>query len=328
MKLGILAFILSLSVAVSAQEYPLYNKAQMPAGPFKGQEVDVSQIRGLVLIDNQKNILPESLTLTHGYIANVVHNDKFYVARVAQDSIQSVSFIYEKFVGMAGGHADLLYHLDKSKPLELIYEIKDAKNAQGFELVKLDKPLLMDHILLTAEAARVPGDKAGLKEGGLNNHFVITYRMTTIPERLVPTVIGEGRKTTVYDIPFDQRAAQTSFWRTVNEQSEKGMSENYNLISKNCITSAIEGLANGLTDKEKAHLQVEITRAMKKIRAMSRKDLTNEEIKKMVQDYSKILGPRAAQIKVQSILEKSYFTQWLTEVQKEIAKSLMCRNLF
>src|SRR5690606_21196414 len=136
--------------------------------------------------------------------ANVGHNNKFYVARIQISSLQKVSFIYEKFTDMAGGHADLVYEVDPKKPIELIYEIKDAHNSKGYRLSRLRNPIVLGEILLTAEVVRAVGDKTKLKEGGLNHSFAMAYRMVSVPERLIEPVLVEGRRTTAVEIPFDR----------------------------------------------------------------------------------------------------------------------------
>lgn len=306
-----------LSSSAFGKEINLYQEVVMPGGPYEGQILDTSKVRGLVLLIDSNNILPDDLDESYGYIANISHNGKRYVGRVLHDAPISVSFIYEKFIEMMGGHADLVYHLAEGKPLELIYEIRDTKDNSDYTLIKLPQAITLDHILLTAELVKAVGDTTDLKEGGLENKFGMAYRMTSVPERLIETVVGEGRKTTVYDIPFDAQATQQSFWDTLNAQNQIGMSENYDLIVNNCITSAIRGLANGLSPEQEAQVKKQLAISFKEIGLLSRENITEDKIKSMMNEYAKLLGANQASFKCTPIIEESFFTDWLTDAQKE-----------
>ncbi len=334
-KFKILISILCLLFvfSVHAQEADLYQNVLMPGGPFQGQILNTSKLRTYVLLSDANNILPEPLSKSYGYIANVSHNGKRYVARVRLGAPMAVNFIYEKFTNMMGGHADLVYTFNKKMPLELIYEIRDGESEKDFSLIRLSKPILLQHILLTAEAVKIVGDVTPLAKGGIENKFGMAYRMTSIPERLIEPVIVEGRKTTVFDVPFDKSKVVRSFWDTVNTQSKIGMSENYNLVSNNCITSAVRGLANGLTAAEEARVEAELARTFLRIGALSRQDLTDAEIKEMLSEYAKMLrggvgGAVKSKATFTPIMERSFFTDWLTEEQKATIVNRSCKQIF
>lgn len=324
--LVILSFLFALKL--NAQSVDLYKQVIMPGGPNVGQALDTSKVRGLVTINETNNILPEALNKSYIYVANVSHNGKRYVARIPVSGLTSVDFIYEKFTHMMGGHADLVYHFDEKTPLELIYEIKDTKTQKGFSVVKLSQSIPLNSILLTAEVVKAVGDKTPLAEGGIKNAFAMAYRMTSVPERLIEPVINEGRKTTVFDIPFTAEQTRRSFLDTIESQSRIGMSENYNLVSNNCITSAIRGLANGLTPEEEARVERELVLTFKKISTLSRNDMSEEEMRRLFEDYSKIINSNKSKVSATPIMERSYFTDWLSEEQKETARQNGCKQLF
>ena len=325
---ALMVFIGFMAFGLQAVELSLYEHAVMPGGPFEGQLLDTSKIRGLVLLNEATNILPEPLSKSHGYVANISHNGKFYVGRVSYEAPVGVSFVFEKFVEMAGGHANLVYQFDKNAPLELLYEIKDLPLSIKQRLVKLEEPIRLDHIVLTAELVRAQGDNTGLKKGGLDSSFTLGYRMTSVPERLIESVITRAREVTAYDIPFQPHEVKTSFWQTVVTQSQIGMNTNYNLIVNSCITAAIEGLANGLPEEKRKLLQEELQRSIQKIGAAGRKDISLSEIKNMVEGLTEILGENRLSIRVEPILQEKYFTDWLTQEQIEAARSSSCRRLF
>lgn len=318
--LFLLSFLFALEL--SAQSIDLYQEVLMPGGPNAGQVLDTSKIRGLVILNESNNILPEALNKSSVYIANFAHNGKYYIARIPVSGPTSVDFIYEKFTNMAGGHADLVYHFDEKTPVELVYEIKNAN------LKKVSKPIQLGSVVLTAEAVRAIGDTSSLADGGIKNAFAMAYRMTSIPERLIGPVVKEGRRTTVIDIPYDINQVRRSFFDTIENQNRIGMSENYNLIINNCITSAIRGLANGLTPEEERRVEKELLRTFKKISAISRNDLSEEEMRKLFEDYLKIIRANKSKIGVTPIIEKSYFLDWLSEKQKELVLSNNCKQLF
>lgn len=227
-----------------------------------------------------------------------------------------------------GGHADLVYHFDERTPVELLYEIKDEKTEKNFSLKKLSKSIKLKNLLLTAEAVRAVGDKTPLGEGGLKNFFVMAYRMTSVPERLIGPVVKEGRKTTVFDIPFEVEEVRRSLWDTVENQNRLGMSENYNLVTNNCITSAIRGLANGLTPEQEARIEKELHRTFRKISALSRNDISEAELNKLFNDYSKLINENKARIGATPISERPYFMDWLTDKQKVALRINGCKSLF
>jgi len=92
-SLIILSFLFALKL--NAQSIDLYQQVLMPGGPNVGQALDTSKIRGLVVLNDSNNILPESLNKSYLYIANFAHNGKYYVARIPVSGPTSVDFIYE-----------------------------------------------------------------------------------------------------------------------------------------------------------------------------------------------------------------------------------------
>jgi len=131
----------------------------------------------------------------------------------------------------------------------------------------------------------------------------------------------------VFDIPYDINQVKKSFFDTIENQNRVGMRENYNLIINNCITSAIRGLANGLTPQEEKRVEKELILTFKKISALSRYDLSEEQTRKLFEDYLKIINANRSTIGATPIKEKPYFIQWLNENQKTKLQ-ISCKQLF
>jgi hypothetical protein len=306
------AIILLFQVPIFAQNGPFYKHVIMPDGPFKGQILDTKHLRGIVYLNGSTHQVPQAQAAIYGYIANVHHNGKYYVARIPYNNFSSVDFIYEKFTDMVGGHADLVYESSRPKSIELIYEIVDVATDKGYEYRRLEDPIRLSELVFSAEAVKVHGDKTKLTEGGITNKFAITYRLTSIPQRMNEPVIREGRKTTAIRVPYDPTTTTKSFWEMVARSSHVGMSTNYNLITNNCITSAVDALALGLDDRYRKLVTGEMNRAAEALNRLQIENLTDTKIRDLFQNYLRFLQSHGYSVSYQSILDKSYFVDWLS----------------
>jgi hypothetical protein len=325
-KVILYTLILTFSLPIFAQKLSFYSVAYMPAGPLAGHRLDTSKLRGLVLLKSRA--VPNAAEPNYAFVGNVSHQGKFYVAKILIKAVQSVSFVYEKFTDMPGGHADNVYHFDPKTPVELIYEITEANNFEGYEFTKLSHPIKLTDLVLTAEAVSTVNDKPSLVEGGLTGQFAMAHRLTSVPERLINPVVVEGRKTTVFNIPLDHGETIDSFWNSVISFSKVGMSKNYNLLTHSCITSAIESLSYGLSDVEKALLQKKINKVMVQLNRLSVEDLNEHEIDDIVKDFLETFKIHGEQITSSPIQENEFFMKYLTNEQKESLKEKTCAGLF
>jgi hypothetical protein len=311
---------------IFAQNSPLYSYAYMPAGPFERHRLDTSKLRGLVLMTVSQ--LPNEVAVNHAFVGNFTHNGKFYVAKIPIHGFTSVSLIYEKFTDMAGGHADVVYHLSESSPVQLIYEIKDANNIRGYDLIRLENPILLPDIVLTAEAVTTVNDKVGLVEGGLTNELGMAYRLTSVTERLAQPVLEEGRDTKVYNAPLSPAETEKSFWRTIIDESKEGMSTNYNLLMHNCITSALEALSNGLNKTEKFILESKLSKTMLQLSRLHTEELKEHKAQAIIIGLLHDFKIHNQEIKSTPIQESKFFVDSLTKEQKQLMTSKSCSLLF
>jgi hypothetical protein len=316
--------VLLLKVPLIAQGSPFYSQVEMPGGPLAGQPLNTQNIRGIFFLNGTIHQIPNANEAKYGYIANFHHDGKFYVARVPYDSIKNVDFIYEKFTNMVGGHADLVYQLDPKKPVELLYEIKDSDSSRGYELVELKEPIRLSELVYSAEAVKVTGDKSGLAEGGMSLKFAIAYRLTSVRERLVEPVLGEGRKTTAVNVGFDEFKAQKSFWNSVTKYHSLGMSTNYHLITNNCITSAVTALSLGLSATERQYVEARLQSVTYNINELGISKLSDAKIKQILAENLSIFNQYGRNMSMQSILNKPYFVNSLTPSEQ----STMCKATF
>lgn len=296
-------FISFLALPLFAQETPYFYKATMKSGPLVGHRLDTKHIRGLVYEGDMKG--------HPGYmrIVNVNHDGKFYVAKVPVNGVNSVSFIYEKFTDMAGGHGSNVFHFDPITPVELIEEI--IENSSGTRFIKLEKPIILMDLLISAEAVKTMSTKSGLVEGGLTNQFAMAYRLTSPPERLFPTVIGEKRQTTVIEIPFTQDQASNAFMYSILEWNDRRMNTNYNLASNNCISSALEGLAFGLTYDELQFVKRKMKRAIIQLNRLHTEDVTDAQIKRAFESFVMVLDQSGYKVRSGPIQDYKFYTDWL-----------------
>lgn len=295
-----------------------YREALMPNGPFQGQLLNTSALRSFIVLNELPSELDSVKNSQFTYLANIRHNGKNYIGRAPKEGPYKLRFIYEKFIDLPGGHANVVFHFPNNNPLELLFEINEEETEIKF--VKLSQPIKLKDIIFTAEAVRIIGDSTPLLEGGLQSKFGMAYRLTSVSERLLGPVLEEGRKTSVIDIPFSAEETSQSFWSSLHKYNLRQMNDNYDLLTRNCITTAIDVVLNGLGQEKRKKYELELKQLGHTLAQRNLKDqnpnFINQHLNEMFQSLveNKFVG------KINNILEMDFFLDSLPlEHQKKVS---------
>lgn len=217
---GVLVF---LSLSVAADVLDPYSDAVMPAGPFKGQRLDTSIRRSILMARTEPG--------TIGFY-NFFHEGKFWYASVPEDAVEDVIFQVEYFPAIVpAAHTQLRFRLKEGKELTLIPQAT----------ADLPKVAKIRDVIFSGEATFVAGSNQQYDlVKGLFNHFALSLRVMSLSAKAAQMVTE--RKHTVRQIlvKLTEPEKQRVFRDALKRSHAAGMNRMYNTLAKSCTTEVFD----------------------------------------------------------------------------------------
>lgn len=238
---------------------PFQMNLRYPYGPRRGQCMRLDEYRPIHILTSEE---AESYALKAGlpspvpgeiWIANVRHQDKFWVARIPKDAVDNVFFEIERFD--YGGK--ILSELNRRRwyaaHAEVRFKFKKGKEAVFIPQLTNDKskPQELSDIVVSSEAVRRKGESFNPIKGN-RDHYGLAKRVLSLDQVLQDSLVKLGHEVAQYPIQIRGNADQ------VNEQRQKyllsalkrsdkdwqsyhsGKPVMYNTADRNCISDALD----------------------------------------------------------------------------------------
>lgn len=250
----------------SVQGCPGYNpqdpfamNLRYPSGPRKGECLRLDEFRPIHILSvkeaqlfAEKAGLPEPQS-EEVWIANLRHQDKFWVARIPKDSVADVLFEIERFdYGgkiLAGlnqrrwyaAHAEVRFKFKNGKEVTLIPQFKnDHSSTQQIQ-----------DLVVSSEAVRKKGEPFNPLKGN-RGHYGLAKRVLSLDQVINDSVVKLGHEIAQYPVQIAGNEAQknaqrqnylTSALTRSNKDWESyhsGAPVLYDTKHKNCISDALD----------------------------------------------------------------------------------------
>ena len=206
---------------------PYEPRSRFEWGPFEGDCHDTFKRRPIVrLSGDEAKAFQDSAG--HFVVANVYHDGAFWIAYVPRDAVQDVFFQLEYFPAIVpAGHTQL--RVDFNQPVSM-YGQSDSNRGQFHET---------KYFVLSAEAVTRRGDKYDLFRG-VQDHFAIALRVTTLEARYRSMVEDQGHRVEQWRLQLDEWQRHQVFAWYIGVSREMRLEHPYHTVSRNCTTEVVD----------------------------------------------------------------------------------------
>lgn len=206
-------------------------------GPFKGQCIDSCRFRPAQILERkQYGSVKIKNNLKTFFVAQVLHNEEYRVARINPDDFSAVEAGFEEFTPGVF-HTFLRFKIRDNAPA---IPLLSQKNERAV-------PLSTRGIVISSEGVPPSDRPYRLLEGALN-HYLLVHRVVT-PEESDRWIRFQKNSVTFWKIEVDQTVVPLILEKALRVSHHEQFNSRYDLFSSNCATSMLHLLENSLTPK-------------------------------------------------------------------------------
>ena len=195
-------------------------------GPYQGQCVNSCKYRGVVGLSDD----PKQGELK---VANILHENEYWVAQIPTDKALDVSIIFEEFAPRIS-HVALRFHFSADKPIRLKSQLGSKKTT-------------IQDLFFSAEGTPPRGESYSLMAGARRFYF-LSYRFFSLEQAVQSMVISKKHLVKQFHLNLTPSVTKQILLSGLKMSEEKSLNEIYDLFSNNCATSALD-----LIDKKTGH---------------------------------------------------------------------------
>lgn len=205
-------------------------------GTYRGSCIDNCKYRSLIVLSKSD----QEVT-----IANVLHQEEYWTARVPIDSISESEVLFQNFTSMIN-HVALGFHTFRrtgSHPEDLAAAGVDSASAHAGILLTpqsgdLQRRVRVPGLVISAEGAPPSGKPYGLMDG-LLGRYAMTFRAASLPSyRQESAALGFPLKR--FDTDLDAHESRRLFKLALETSANESFKTVYQLFYNNCATTAID----------------------------------------------------------------------------------------
>ncbi len=196
--------------------------AQIPAGPFKGECLNLESQRNFKYLAQDQRYIK---------ISNFFHDNKYWVARIPVGEVFKRVILQIEFFPpeVLAAHTQVRFDLKPGKYLRL--------DSQEGKEVKI-----LSSFIISFEAVKVDSSPRFSLIKGLKNHFAMTARMFSLQESYKKIVLKQKHKNKQVVLDYNSKEQEDLFLYFLNRGSDNYQyKEMYNTFDNNCTTEVYEG---------------------------------------------------------------------------------------
>ncbi|BAI92486.1 hypothetical protein NIES39_L03290 [Arthrospira platensis NIES-39] len=200
-------------------------QAKMPQGIHQGKCINSCHQRSLRRLSAAEaaeyGIEPQAIA-----VANVSHQNQFWVAQILPNSVAEVIYQLENFPSpIPAAHTQLRFRFSPGSEVLLIPQIPGSHQS----------PVKLQDLIFSVEAVAVVGGNFDLVAGFFDN-FAIAYRLVSLESRVQRMIIEDGHQ--VQQIQLNLTPAQKNqlLLNAITKSQQAGLTQMYNTLNRNCTT--------------------------------------------------------------------------------------------
>jgi hypothetical protein len=248
--------------AIPNQEYrnALWAYSRMPEGPYKGEFLDLSERRPPIVLHGKLWTAEGEKTFTSNIgteipiatgdkmVLHIEHLGKQYLALVDTDDAEMTSASFSQFQ-FAAEHFFTMTTFSRPDAVRLIAEVIHAPNGilARPQIKMLTEPIKMRHLIVASIEGTNAQGRGGysLVEKGLFNKMAQTYKITTVPSRLLEWIVDDHPQMIV-DTNANKLESIHVLENNLFEADRAGNTFMYNTWFDNCTNRGLAGLERGM----------------------------------------------------------------------------------
>lgn len=197
-------------------------KPKMPRGTYQGQCINSCQQRSVRRLSPAEaaeyGIPPQAIA-----VANVSHRDRFWVAQIPADGVETV--IYQLEHPIFAAHAQLRFRFSPGSEVILIPQVPNSG----------ESPTQISDLVLSVEAVPVVGGNFDLVAGFFDN-FAIAYRLVSLEARAQRMIQVDGHRVEQIQLNLTPAQNHQLLLNAIAESERAGLSRMYHSFDRNCTS--------------------------------------------------------------------------------------------
>lgn len=222
-------------------------QAKMPRGIYQGQCINSCHQRSLRRLSAAEaaeyGIEPEAIA-----VANVSHQNQFWVAKILPNSVAEVIYQLENFPSpIPAAHTQLRFRFSPGSEVLLIPQIPGSPQS----------PVQLKDLIFSVEAVAVVGGNFDLVAGFFDN-FAIAYRLVSLESRVQRMIIQDGHKVQQIQLNLTPTQRNQLLLNAITKSHQAGLTQMYNSLSRNCTTEVFRIIDQTIGYHRAPHSEEEI----------------------------------------------------------------------
>ncbi len=211
--------------------------SRMPKGRYRGRCLDTRQARSIVHLSAEQAAPYGGLSSSEIVVANVFHDDAFWVARIPADGIETVLFQLEYFPAIVpAGHTQFRLRFSADQPVRLIGQA--GANAGATATLR--------DLVLSVEAIGQLGYQYDVVRG-LTNEFGAVYRVLSLDAKVEHMIIAQDHEVEQWELELTTDEKRELLANFLDESDIRGMSFMYNTLFLNCTNELVRVLDDSVS---------------------------------------------------------------------------------
>jgi hypothetical protein len=194
-------------------------------GVFKGQCIDSCRFRKAVVLQ-PSSAKAYGADGDHEVVANILHNGKYWIAKVPIKRTTEVDIAFENFLSGIS-HVVLRFHFSRKNPVKL-YQEDDPTVTQSIQ-----------DLVLSAEGVPPRDHKYSFFESSVGQYLLV-YRFLSIEDTIRWMVDIKRHSVKQFRLNLDSAAREKLLVAGFEKSMGKSFHTIYKVLSNNCATSAME----------------------------------------------------------------------------------------
>lgn len=217
---------------------PYHFGARMPEGKYQGQLLNIKERRPITKLNGSQLSSSFSVSSHEYLLANIYHNQEFYIGIVPRAAVKQVYFLSEPFARVFA-HSMLRFQLDT--PVRLVARQPSAEEWEnGVPFHPLETPIELNDLILSVEAVAPPGIVEFSAWENLFRTRALVFRMISLTGRGVRKYLSGNVRVKQIPIDLTERDANRAFRNAVETSHAFGLSQMYTTLFDNCNRHCFE----------------------------------------------------------------------------------------
>lgn len=192
-------------------------KVLLPSGQHRGECADTTSARSVVWKNEADRLGSDTFS-----VANVGHEQSFWIAEIPRNGVEDVIFHMEKFpAAVPAAHTQIRLRYKEGSPVRLRHQFDSSRTAQVRDIV------------LSVEAIGQKGWTYDLIRG-MKNEYLTAYRIVSLTDKFNWMVVTQKHDVIQWPLNLTEEQKQSILPAYLARAHREKMNASYHTINRNC----------------------------------------------------------------------------------------------